>query len=235
MSISVDSKRCTKCGEVKPLSEFCKLSRAKDGRQNPCKECKREYSRMHRASNPEKYKDYYADNSVKILERQRGYYADNPEKFKERARQYRINNPEKVKEGQRRYYINNLEKVREASRKYRINNPEKVNRNKRKWAANNPEKKRESCRKWDANNPEKKRAYYNNNMEEIKAMTRKRGRSNSANITDLYIRKLLAGSVKNVKNPSHELIELKRQQIIAVRLIKQAKERVRNESDNANV
>lgn len=33
------TKRCSKCGEVKPMSEFYKDTRATDGRQSACKHC----------------------------------------------------------------------------------------------------------------------------------------------------------------------------------------------------
>ena len=58
------AKACSKCGEMKPLSEFNKETRAKDGRRSPCKECdrkrKREYRRTGRLAaakraNPESY------------------------------------------------------------------------------------------------------------------------------------------------------------------------------------
>ena len=43
------SKRCTKCGEVKQLDEFYKHKSRKDGRQQPCKSCvsneRREYNK----------------------------------------------------------------------------------------------------------------------------------------------------------------------------------------------
>lgn len=38
-SISVIQKTCKKCGKVKPLNEFAKEKRNKDGRKNICKKC----------------------------------------------------------------------------------------------------------------------------------------------------------------------------------------------------
>ena len=41
-------KRCTKCGETKPLSEFGKHRLTKDGHAYRCKECARAYSKKYR-------------------------------------------------------------------------------------------------------------------------------------------------------------------------------------------
>jgi|GEM_PF-3043553 len=53
------TKSCAKCGEIKPLTEFNKDSRAKDGYRTDCKACKqkldeayRELKRLERANNP---------------------------------------------------------------------------------------------------------------------------------------------------------------------------------------
>ena len=55
-------KKCSKCGELKSLSEFNKDSRTKDGYRNNCKACKqkfdgsyREIKRLHRVNNPINY------------------------------------------------------------------------------------------------------------------------------------------------------------------------------------
>ena len=40
----IETKICTKCGVEKPLTEFWKQKRSKDGFQNWCKECKLEYN-----------------------------------------------------------------------------------------------------------------------------------------------------------------------------------------------
>lgn len=36
-------KRCCTCGEIKPLDEFNKLTRAKDGRQPRCRQCHKDW------------------------------------------------------------------------------------------------------------------------------------------------------------------------------------------------
>jgi hypothetical protein len=38
-----DAKRCCTCQQIKPLSEFNKLRRAKDGRQYSCRDCNKAY------------------------------------------------------------------------------------------------------------------------------------------------------------------------------------------------
>lgn len=43
------AKRCLKCGEMRPLSDFDKDSRNSDGLATRCKHCRREYQRKHRA------------------------------------------------------------------------------------------------------------------------------------------------------------------------------------------
>jgi len=44
----VETKQCSKCQEVKPLSEFHKRSKSKDGRQTYCLECQNRYYRKYR-------------------------------------------------------------------------------------------------------------------------------------------------------------------------------------------
>lgn len=47
-------KKCTKCGEVKPLNEFYKRASAKDGFQSYCKDCKHAHQRQWARENVER-------------------------------------------------------------------------------------------------------------------------------------------------------------------------------------
>lgn len=107
---------CTKCNEMKHLSEFYKQKGAKDGYRRICKTCAR-HSGVVR-------------------------YANNAERGRERTRQYRIDNPEKERECHLAYVRANPEKVKESELKYRKNNPEKVNEYQRKYRKNNPIKRK---------------------------------------------------------------------------------------------
>ena len=58
-------KVCTKCGVWKPLEEFNKCKRHKDGRVSECKECKRKYDKERRE---QKNKGVKESKAEKMLE-----------------------------------------------------------------------------------------------------------------------------------------------------------------------
>lgn len=51
-------KTCFKCGEMKDIDSFSLHSKMKDGHLGKCKQCAIEYSRGHRARNPELYTEF---------------------------------------------------------------------------------------------------------------------------------------------------------------------------------
>lgn len=101
-------KTCTKCGEVKPLDEYCRASRNNDGRRSDCKLCTRaaqvEYhsrpevklrkAERHRSPETKARKaEYHVENRGQLLESSRRYYAENREQITERTRRYYSENP----------------------------------------------------------------------------------------------------------------------------------------------
>lgn len=66
-------KRCTRCGVVKPLADFNKSSRAKDGTRSQCKTCVLEYMRKRGYRKDDlKYKYGMVEEDYEILFRQQG-------------------------------------------------------------------------------------------------------------------------------------------------------------------
>ena len=127
-------KTCTKCGETKPLDQFSKDRRSKDGCQLKCKSCNRAYylanreriakrDEAYRKANQEKIaqrnRAYYEANRERISEQSRAYYRANALRYVERARAYRKANPDKWAEYQRAYRDANRDEVNERVRRYK--------------------------------------------------------------------------------------------------------------------
>ena len=91
-------KKCTKCGEVKPLEGFG-VRNTKSGRRSACKQCDNARYKKYREDNRDKYlaryKKYYEDNRAKYLARQNKYNAENRDEIAARKKKYREDYPEK--------------------------------------------------------------------------------------------------------------------------------------------
>lgn len=108
------SKPCTKCKQIKPLSEFHKYVRSIDGHKPYCKECNKVAARQWHAANPEK---------VRIANR--NWALNNPDKAYEIKKRWQINNPEKVKASTRRWQQDNAAHVKEVAQKWAEANKDK--------------------------------------------------------------------------------------------------------------
>jgi len=112
---TVGTKKCPRCGEIKPLSSFNKEKARKDGRQRICKICQRLQN-----------KEYYQNNRDKVLQRDKKYYQGNRGRILRRHKEYRQNNPDKVLQWQKEYYQNNRDKELQRHKEYHQNNPDKA-------------------------------------------------------------------------------------------------------------
>ena len=75
-------KTCTVCGSTKPKAEFFKRTRAPDGHEAQCKECRTKANKKWFAENTERHHEmtrkWYADNSAYHLEKSRERYRADP-------------------------------------------------------------------------------------------------------------------------------------------------------------
>lgn len=112
MSI-LTQKRCTKCGEAKPLGEFCKDKRNPGGRGARCKQCHNSYGVKH-------YKENIETERQRAAKRQREHYRNNPGSVINAVKKWLANNPDKRKEQTQRAYANNSESFKARARKRRM-------------------------------------------------------------------------------------------------------------------
>lgn len=90
-------KKCSKCGVIRPSSEWPRNRTKRDGLADYCKPCTRAY---------------FAENSEEHYERVRRWQKANPEKVRENSRRWAKANPDKVRERSRRWYKANPDKAR---------------------------------------------------------------------------------------------------------------------------
>lgn len=107
------TKRCSACGETKPVSGFHRQTRG-DGYAYRCKPCGVEYLRRRRSEKPEVHREY-----------DRRWRAANPEKKAAWDRRYYEQNKGRVRAQAKSYYEANRDEIREAERRKKRGDPEK--------------------------------------------------------------------------------------------------------------
>ncbi len=100
MTMKIISKKCTKCDEVKIVSEFGLDKHRKDGFKCSCKECIKEVRKVYLKKNKEKIaekkKIYDQENRCRFAERVKKYLQENRERIAIREKKYRQDNKEKI-------------------------------------------------------------------------------------------------------------------------------------------
>lgn len=91
-----NQKKCSCCKLIKSYDSFSSNKTAKDGKQNQCANCIKEYRRI---------------NVKKISENRKLDYQSNKEKILEKSRVYRENNKQKILENKKKYYRQNREQI----------------------------------------------------------------------------------------------------------------------------
>lgn len=100
-------KECRTCGTLKPLEEFHKNSKQRDGRTVWCRSCVSEYGRQR-----------YLRKRDEIRAQAKTRYLDNPDVAKERVRAWRASNGERHRAWNRQWREKHLEQISESGKRY---------------------------------------------------------------------------------------------------------------------
>lgn len=125
-----NSKKCSKCGDVKSLGEFYKHNSRKDGLSSYCRGCCKAKSKAWSEENPDKKKALdktrYEANSEKIKFQSRVWREANPYRVVTQNKVWREANQDKKKSLAKMWYEANSDKVKTQARFWRKANPEKM-------------------------------------------------------------------------------------------------------------
>lgn len=128
MDTSQSIKRCTACGDEKPLTDFSPWKWSPDGLRPQCKECRAAYQREYRARTREERaaydRRYYEENRERILEQHREYYEANREQLTDWQNRYVEENAGQVAAYKHRHYEENRERYAERNRRWKLANPD---------------------------------------------------------------------------------------------------------------
>lgn len=124
---AIVEKCCTKCGDTKPVSEFCRRKHKTmvgwsswckpcEKRRTACSKCKGPKTGNHSAYCRSCYnafkRDHYANNRDAEIARSAAYNKKHPERVAKNMRECRARDPERFREQQRIFRKKNPEKVR---------------------------------------------------------------------------------------------------------------------------
>lgn len=119
------TKRCTDCGEIKPLDAFAKNRTRRDGHTSQCKACRKLYRERTVEARREYQKKYYEEHAEFLREKSRKYHAEHRDQI---VAKFRISYREKIeyhKAYHLRHYAANRETILERDRVRRETHPER--------------------------------------------------------------------------------------------------------------
>jgi len=136
----MESKKCNKCQEIKPVSEFQKEARALNGYKPRCKMCNNEYNKLY-------YQNVYSNKKLLLAKSRYELIKDLPEEKEKRSNYYKKSRDIK-REYNKKYLLLNKEKISKQSKEYRKLNIEKRKITRAEYVKNNKEKIRIMALKW---------------------------------------------------------------------------------------
>jgi 5-methylcytosine-specific restriction endonuclease McrA len=144
------AKKCSKCGEEKPLEQFYKFKLGKFGRQAECKVCSTARRRAFAATRPDAERESRRSWTLRNKEKARASQAKSRAKPENRVRSRRYS---------AEWYAENKERLKEIRRAWYLDNKDAHNARSRAGYYANTESWRERHKKWARENREKMRGY----------------------------------------------------------------------------
>lgn len=123
------TKRCTKCGEVKPVSGFSRSKADRSGLQRWCKECVKAHYKAHQKEEAAKRRAYRNANLEKVLSREKAYREARTEeqiaRSKAYSKAYRKAHREELASRKKAYYDTHREERIAYTKAYNKAHPDK--------------------------------------------------------------------------------------------------------------
>lgn len=114
----METKQCTKCNEVKHITEFRKEKKIKCGFASRCKKCSAIYQKGRSHKDLLTREQYYEDNKDKILEYNKKHYLNNREDKINYMNQWNADNIIYKKKYDKLWVKNNPDKIKRTAKKY---------------------------------------------------------------------------------------------------------------------
>jgi len=139
-------KRCPKCGQGKPLSEFNKNRSRPDGLQTYCRPCQRASGAASDAKHRDGRRAYYRANRAQIIARATAWNRANIERRREIVNAYNTRNRPRA----HAYYIAHRDTIKQHVQSWRETHRESYRKHRRDYRLRYPEKHAEKQRRRNA-------------------------------------------------------------------------------------
>lgn len=150
-------KICSKCHQEKPLTDYCKDRRSKDGLVRNCLACRRLQNREKYLLNSDREKErarlWFKNNPERAAAAARAYYELNRQAELARGKAWHESNKNRKAETMKKWYAENRQAHDLASKNWAQANPDKVSKTTKNWHAANKDRKTQTDKEWALLNP----------------------------------------------------------------------------------
>jgi len=173
------TKTCSKCQDEKPVDEFHKAKREKDGLRNKCKSCRKQHYLEHRKELLLKAKQHYSEHR----EEAKQYNFEHRDEKKLYNYKHHLEHKEEENLKKRQHYLEHKEEINLKHKQWLSEHKEEQKTSNEKWRSEHREKCKINKRQWDLKHKKERNQYEKNRRETnpiVRLITIVRGRNRSA-------------------------------------------------------